>query len=62
VGDTGSVGDTKQPRFGCNGSLRWEVAPCETGAPRCADGIEAAVDVVTGAFLPENAFASVQAK
>jgi len=62
VGNTGSVGDTKLPRFGCNGSLRWEVGPCTTGAPSCVNGVEAAIDLATGAFLPETAFASVEAK
>lgn len=61
VGGTGSVGDTGRPRFGCNGSLRWELAPCPAG-PQCVNGIEAALDLTTGQFLPQTAFASVEAK
>lgn len=59
---TGSVGDTGRPRFGCNASLRLEVAPCDAVGPQCVNGVEAAVDLATGAFLPETAFASVEAK
>ena len=62
VGNTGSIGDTGKPRFGCNASLRWELAPCEAGPPSCVNGFEAAIDLATGAFLPENPFTSLEAK
>lgn len=62
VGDTNSFGDTKQPRFGCNGSLRWELAKCEGPAPQCVNELEAAIDIATGALLPQTPFTSLQAK
>jgi hypothetical protein len=62
VGGTGSFGDTGKPRFGCNGSLRWELPPCTSLGPQCVDGYEAAIDLATGAFLPENPFQSLVAK
>lgn len=62
VGDTNSFEDTKQPRFGCNGSLRLELATCEGPAPQCVNGLEAAMDLATGALLPETPFTSLAAK
>jgi hypothetical protein len=62
VGDTNSFQSTKQPRFGCNGSLRWELAMCEDPAFQCVNGLEAAFDLATGALLPENPFTSLEAK
>jgi hypothetical protein len=62
VGGAGTFGDTGQPRFGCNGSLRWELAQCTDPGPRCFNGYEAAIELATGAFLPETAFASLELK
>jgi hypothetical protein len=62
VGAAGSFGDTGTPRFGCNGSLRWELAQCLAAGPECVNGYEAAIDLATGVFLPETAFASLELK
>jgi hypothetical protein len=63
VGNTGSVGDTGKPRFGCNGSLRKEVGPCLDPRPQaCVNGVEARFDLSTGAFLTENPFTSVETR
>jgi hypothetical protein len=62
VGFTGSEGSTSRPRFGCNGSLRKEVAPCLSKGPECVNGLEARYDLATGKYLNETAFASLEKK
>jgi hypothetical protein len=60
VGNTGSEGSRFRPRFGCNGSLRKEIAPCLSKGPECVNGVEARYDLATGKYLPETVFEGLE--
>lgn len=63
--DTGSVGDTGKPRFGCNASLRKELGACQ--GQNCitegaAIGQDKLLNLTSGEVFNEGAFQLLQAK